>query len=370
MNTRVWVAALAATVTVVGGTAWAVSDRGPDRAEKRTAARPTVTVEKGTIRQEQRLTGRVGHSVPRTITGSGEGIVTWLPSPGDTVARGEQLYRVDDQPVALFHGTLPLYRQLAPPQAPPTSSDEKKPSGDAHDKDGDVGSGGDPSPDGPLRGNDVDLVATNLAALGYYGGPTDGAVYSGALVSAVERWQADHDGERTGVLGPDTVVVSRGTLRVAGVTATVGSPAAADVLTVTSTRSVVTLDAPQGVEVAVGRPVEVTLADGTTVRTRVTAVGSPVEDPQSGAPVSAPITVRARGTADLGPAAPVTGVLVIAARRDVLHVPASALLALAGGGYALERPGGALVPVTLGLVADGDVEVTGIEQGAKVVVAR
>lgn len=368
MNRRVWLATLVAAVTVIGGTAWAVADRGPDGAKKRTAARPTVMVERGTIRQEQRLTGRVGNSVPRTITGSGDGIVTWLPSPGDTVARGDQLYRVDDQPVALFHGDLPLYRELAPPQAPPTSS-KKKGQGDSGDVD-EPDDGGDLPSAGPLRGNDVDLVAANLAVLGYYTGPTDGAVYSGALVAAVQRWQADHDGLRTGVLGPDTVAVSRGTLRVAGVTATVGSPAAADVMSVTSTRSVVTLDVPQGVDVAAGRRVEVTLADGTTVRTRVTAVGSPVQDPQSGAPASVPITVRASRKADLGPAAPVTGVLVIAARSDVLHVPVGALLALAGGGYALERPDGELVPVTLGLVADGDVEVTGIEQGAKVVVAR
>ncbi|MET0819830.1 MAG: peptidoglycan-binding domain-containing protein [Aeromicrobium sp.] len=367
MRTRTWIAAAAAVATVVGGTAWAVADRRPDGAEKRTAARPTVTVERGTVQQEQRLTGRVGHSVPRTITGSGDGIITWLPSAGDTVVRGEQLYRVDDQPVALFHGALPLYRELAPPQAPAKSSaDDKKQGDDPDDPDG----SGDQPPSGPLRGNDVDLVAANLAALGYYDGPTDGAVYSGALVSAVQRWQGDHDGLRTGVLGPGTVVVSRGTLRVAGVTATVGSPAAADVLTVTSTRTVVTLDVPQGVEVAAGRRVEVTLADGTTVRTRVTAVGSPVEDPQSGGPASVPITVRARGKTDLGPEAPVAGVLVVAARHDVLHVPVGALLALAGGGYALERPGGMLVPVTLGLVADGIVEVTGIDEGAQVVVAR
>jgi hypothetical protein len=339
-----------------------VADRGPDHDAKREAPRPTITVERGTVRQEVRLTGRVDHGVPRAVTGSGDGIVTWLPSAGDTVARGEQLYRVDDQPVALFHGSLPLYRELAPPQAPAKSSDgDQKDPGDPDDGQ---------APAGPLRGNDVDLVATNLAALGYYDGPTDGAVYAGALVGAVQRWQADHDGLRTGVLGPGTVVVSRGTLRVASVTATVGSPAPADVLTVTSTRPVVTLDVPKGVDVTAGRPVEVTLADGTTVRTRVTAVGSPVDDAQSGAPASVPITVRARGRADLGPAAPVSGVLVLASRRDVLHVPVGALLALAGGGYALERPGGTLVPVTLGLVADGDVEVSGIEEGAKVVVAR
>jgi peptidoglycan hydrolase-like protein with peptidoglycan-binding domain len=362
MRRRTWVAAATVAAVAVAGTSWAVTHRESGRHEKPAAARPTVVVEKGTVQQVQRLTGRVGHGVPRTITGSGDGIVTWLPSPGDTIARGGQLYRVDDEPVALFHGSLPLYRRLAPPAAPTKSPDDDDDSGEdaGHD---------DEQPKGPQRGNDVDLVAANLAALGYYDGPTEGAVYSGALVSGVRRWQADHDGRPTGVLGPDTVAVSRGTLRIASVPATLGSPVAADVLTVTSTRSVVTLDVPQGVEVSRGRPVEVTLSDGTTVHTRVTAVGTPVDD-QSGGPATVPITVRARGRADLGPAAPVTGELVIAARHDVLHVPVGALLALAGGGYALERPRGSLVPVGLGLVADGDVEVTGIEQGATVVVAR
>ena len=220
-----------------------------------------------------------------------------------------------------------------------------------------------------MRGHDVDLVATNLRALGYYAGPTTDAVYDGALVAAVRRWQTDHDGQPTGVLGPDTAVVSRGTLRVASVTATIGSPVAADVLDVTSTRTVVTLDGPAGIDVTVGRPVEVTLADGTRVRTRVTSVGAAQDDP-SGGPSTVPITVRPTKDVDLGRSAPVTAVLVVAARRDVLHVPVNALLALAGGGYALERPDGRLVPVTLGLVADGDVEVSGIDEGAEVVVAR
>jgi hypothetical protein len=361
MTRRTWVVAVIVAAVAVAGTSWAVTHRESGRHETPAAARPTVVVEQGTVQQVQRLTGRVGHGVPRTITGSGDGIVTWLPSPGDTIARGGQLYRVDDQPVALFHGSLPLYRRLAPPAAPTKSPDGDDDSGEDAE--------GDEQPTGPQRGNDVDLVAANLAALGYYDGPTEGAVYSGTLVGAVGRWQTDHDGQPTGVLGPDTVAVSRGTLRIASVPATLGSPAAADVLTVTSTRSVVTLDVPQGVEVTRGRPVEVTLPDGTTVHTRVTAVGTPVDD-QSGGPATVPITVRARGKAELGPAAPVTGELVIAARHDVLHVPVGALLALAGGGYALERPGGSLVPVSLGLVADGDVEVTGIEQGATVVVAR
>jgi hypothetical protein len=62
--------------------------------------------------------------------------------------------------------------------------------------------------------------------------------------------------------------------------------------------------------------------------------------------------------------------------KDALVVPVNALLALAGGGYAIEevRPGGVhrLVPVDLGLVDDaaGLVQVTGsgVRAGQRVVV--
>ena len=56
----------------------------------------------------------------------------------------------------------------------------------------------------------------------------------------------------------------------------------------------------------------------------------------------------------------------------MLHVPVSALLAVSGGGYALERPDGTLVAVATGMFADGQVEVSGdgVTEGLEVVVAR
>jgi hypothetical protein len=43
----------------------------------------------------------------------------------------------------------------------------------------------------------------------------------------------------------------------------------------------------------------------------------------------------------------------------VLAVPVGALLALSGGGYALQRPDGALIAVRTGLFAGGMVQVSG-----------
>ncbi|MBM7517202.1 peptidoglycan-binding domain-containing protein [Nocardioides nitrophenolicus] len=355
-------AQLAVTAVVVlavtaGTGGWLLTGRDPAPATEHDASRPTVAVEQGTLRQRVQLTGTLGYGTPRTVTGAGDGIVTWLPSAGVTVARGGQLYRVDDAPVALLYGELPLYRELAEPVPPDQPADDAPP----------------PPPAQHQRGNDVDLVARNLAALGFYDGPTRDATYAGALLSAVRAWQSARDEEPTGVLGPGNVLVSTGPVRVDSLTAQVGDPAAAPVLTVTTTAKVLTLDLletdAQGV--APGRRIRVTLDDGTVVRTEVRHVGAPTPS-DDGGPPTVPVVVRPRKSGALTGAAPgpVTALLVTAARHDVRYVPVTALLALAGGGYALERPDGALVPVDIGMVADGEVEVDGIESGASVVVAR
>jgi hypothetical protein len=70
--------------------------------------------------------------------------------------------------------------------------------------------------------------------------------------------------------------------------------------------------------------------------------------------------------------APVTIELTKEARPGVLAVPVTALVALQGGGYAVEVRDGAttrLVAVEPGLYADGYVEITGdVDEGAEVVV--
>jgi hypothetical protein len=65
--------------------------------------------------------------------------------------------------------------------------------------------------------------------------------------------------------------------------------------------------------------------------------------------------------------APVTVRLVSEQRKGVLTVPVSALLALKEGGYGVQV-GTRIVPVKLGMFADGRVEITGsgITAGTKV----
>jgi hypothetical protein len=343
------------TVLALGGAGAAVTAyaaRGDDPAPATDAAsaadRPTVEVTRGDLRLSTQVTGTLGYDVPTTVTGRGEGIVTWLPSGGLVVGRGEQLYRVDDAPVAVLFGDLPFYRALAVPEPPERKKDEPE----------------------PLQtGHDVDLLATNLAELGLWSGPTTDATYDAALADAVEEWRGSE------VLEPGDVVVTDGPVRVDAVLGQVGGDAAGDVVTLTGTDRTLVLQVPPELarQLEHGRGVPVTLADGTLARTTVRSIGGRATTGDDGGPPTVSVTVTPRRAATIGDAAlgPVTAEVVTAARADVLQVPITALLALAGGGYAVERPDGALVPVRLGMVAGGSVEIAGddLAVGDELVVA-
>jgi hypothetical protein len=61
--------------------------------------------------------------------------------------------------------------------------------------------------------------------------------------------------------------------------------------------------------------------------------------------------------------------VITADRQNVMTVPTQALVALASGGYALQLPGGRLIPVRTGVVQRGVIKVSGAEvyPGLKVV---
>ncbi|WGL53243.1 hypothetical protein P5P86_05310 [Nocardioides sp. BP30] len=338
------------------------------------SAGATVAVARGRLAQAQELTGALGFGQPTTVTGHGEGTITWLPATETTVTRGHQVYRVDDRPVVLLYGALPLYRTLTSHPGAPGGGDsgDGADSGDSGDA---AGSGTDqPPPVTPLlRGSDVDLVAANLAALGLYHGPTSEVTYSWPLTYAVERWQRALGEQPSGVIDPREVVVARGPIRVDGVTAHLGDDAQQPVLTVTSTAKKVTLQAPVALagSIKVGHRVRVRLPDGRTVGARVESIGTAAGDGDGGPP-SVPVVVRPVRAGALRRVAlgPVTARVVTASVPDALHVPIAALVALAGGGYAVERSGGGLVRVTIGMVADGEVQVFGVSAGTRVVIAR
>jgi hypothetical protein len=367
-----------AVVLIVGatsGASWWAWGRD-DTAEP--AAAPPATATAQVVRQDMSTSvstsGRLGHGTAQPVKGARPGIVTWLPSPGRTLKRGQTLYRVDDEPVPVFYGGTPLFRTL--------------------DRVGTVG-------------RDVRVVAENLKALGYPvgrrytpgervrqttpaaapGAPSPAApaspatwvtvrkgedVLTPALLRAIQRWRADAGLPAPGALGIGDVAVLRGPVRVESTVTQVGDSAETVLLTVTSTGKVVTVDVEPAAAAGLkqGTGVEVRLPDGRTLPGEVSLVATAItEDPGGPPKLTVTISLDEPDAAARLDAAPVEVTFPGETRADVLAVPVGALIALAEGGYAVQMAGGGLVPVTTGIFAGGLVEITGdgVSEGTSVV---
>ena len=277
-------------------------------------------------------------------------VYTMLPTVGQIVRRGEPLYAISGEPAFLLYGGVPASRAFRSGMSP---------------------------------GFDVGELNRNLRG---YGAPS-GDAFTVATKLAIERFQSEHHVPASGQLPLGSVVFEPGAVRVTSVTPTTGSPVQAGaVLSITSTRRVVTiaLDASQQTNVKVGDGVVITLPDNSTTPGHVSSVGTVATTPsndQNGQGSSAP-TIEVEVTPDDPSAtgrldqAPVDVSITTATVRNVLAVPVSALLALAGGGYAVEQaePAGVhhLVGVSVGLFDDaaGMVQVSGngLAAGQRVVI--
>jgi hypothetical protein len=279
---------------------------------------------------------------------------TALPSVGQIVARGQSLYEIGGQPVLLLHGATPATRAFIAGMSP---------------------------------GHDVAELNANLDALGY-GQGLAGNEFTTATEAAIRALQSAHGATVTGELLVGSVVFESGPVRVTSVTPTVGAAVVpGPVLAITSIARQVTLalDASEQSSVKVGDTVAITLPDNQTTPGRITYVSSVATSPSSsgkggGEEESAP-TVEVHAT-PTDPAAtghldqaPVNVEITTESAQNVLAVPVDALLALAGGGYAVEVSDGRvhrLVAVTVGLFddAEGLVQVSGqgLYAGQRVVV--
>jgi peptidoglycan hydrolase-like protein with peptidoglycan-binding domain len=284
---------------------------------------------------------------------------TALPATGTVVHRGQRLYEVDGTPVTLFYGARPAWRSLS---------------------------------EWVLPGPDVAQLDRNLIALGFGKYLTVSDYYTAATAYAVELWQQAAGLPVTGTVPLGQVVFAPVALRVTGVAPGLGSPPqpGAQVLTATSTVPVVTAQLPVTQEYLVrhGQRVTVTLPDGVTTTPGTVAAVSSVATASSGggqdsggqgsgggqhgqgnvSEESVALTVRlTRPTAAGGlDQAPVSVSIVAAHVSAVLAVPVSALVALAGGGYAVEvmhgsgaTATGRLVAVRTGLFSATLVQVSG-----------
>ncbi|MFG1886299.1 peptidoglycan-binding protein [Micromonospora sp. NPDC049051] len=331
-------ALVALAVAVVGGAATTAIGLGGNTGSSGQHPAPanTTTLIRKTLVDQTVVTGRISYGNPTPVISQASGTVTWLPTPGAMVSRGEALLRIDDRPLVLLYGALPMYRQLT------------------------IGT----------RGEDVKQFTQNLNALGYTGFTVD-TEFTAATARAVKRWQAALERDETGTVEVADVIYAEGRVRIATQSVRVGATATGEVLTVTSTTRVVTADvALRDQRLArVRNAVTVRLPGGREVPGRVTVVGAESDPADAAASGNADtqripvvVSVADKAALDLPDDTEVTVRYVAQTRVNVLTVSVGALLAIPDGGYGLEIRDGAerrVVPVRTGLFAEGQVEVSG-----------
>jgi Putative peptidoglycan binding domain len=398
VNRKTWVPAGAALLLRRAGAAWPVtwllagaaltatvlavlaivvhSSAGGSSKPASGDAPATATVERGRLALQVSATGNLTYAAqadgsPYSVVNQATGVLTALPSVGDVIHCGRALYRVQGHPVPLLCGRTPLYRSLSE----------------------------------GMKGWDVKELNGNLVDLGYAdGSELDPSGYFGSETrSALKDLKGDLGLAKTGSLEPDQAVVLPGPLRISSVSATLGTPAqpGAPIAEATSTtrRVQVDLETSQAQGVKVGDRASITLPNNRTTPGVVGRIGTVVVDDGSDSgsasdsgsgsdsgssggsgPTTAtvPVFIRLKQVSDVRgiQEAPVQVAIITGRVTNALSVPVTALLAQAGGGYAVETVDAdgerQLVRVDLGAFdhANGLVQVSGpgLRAGQRVVV--
>ncbi|MFE2727310.1 peptidoglycan-binding protein [Kitasatospora sp. NPDC059327] len=323
----------------------------------------TAVVQRGSLAAGLNLVGRLGYGDPTDVLAPGTGVLTDVRKPGDTVSRGDWLYEVNGVRVPLFTGARPLWRAVGP----------------------------------GVRGPDVEEVQQNLVDLGYAKdlGLSVNDRFTDATATAIKRWQKQLGVPQTGTLELGSVIVlPQRQVRIDAAGTTLGARLAAGstvVLKTTGTDLVATasLKEDQLSRLAPGAAITVRFSDGSTEQGKVQGIqrggsanaggsGGAGGDGGAGQPKGATLVVTLQDQTAARKAGPRDVTLTVEDRKadDVLTVPVTALLALAEGGYGVQVADGGgktrLVPVKIGLVADGKVQLTSgdVREGDQVVIPQ
>jgi putative peptidoglycan binding protein len=351
-------AGVVATVAVRGGQAPVSPPAAPPMT--------TATVVRTNLATTVLTAGTLGYAATDPVVNQLAGTYTALPSPGQAIRPGQDLYRVDNLPVVLMQGRTPAWRTFAP---------------------------------GMTGGPDVAELQRNLIALGYATGllTTPTGQFDGPTEDAVFRWQQATGYLVTGEIDLGQMVFLPAGIIVGGLNAAPGQPASPGQVpyNVTAGSRIVTVPLSADLPPATtGQAVSIVLPSGITTPGTITAVGpvppagnsaasgtsgssgSDASNSSSDASMQVTITPDRPAATGTGQGVAVQVSLVAQSVRNVLAVPIAALLALAGGGYAVEVDGPSgheyLVGVTTGLFANTLVQVSGagIRAGMKVVTAQ
>lgn len=295
-------------------------------------------------------------------TGSNGGQITGIVAPGTPIVTGTVLFSENGFPVVAIEGD--------PTAVPALTRDLSTNS---------------------TNGSDVRLLETMLTEGGF---DPDGTVtvdddFDDATAAAVLRWWSSLGLTTESAVVPagSFVVVpggmSAGAAFVAENASAVGDPV---VMSLTTAAREVTTSAPINDDTfALGASIDVEFPDGTVSTGTVVEVGTVAVD-NSNIPGSTPTVTITLNVVEIPDSVkafvqiPVTLRVISESEDNAFVVPVSALVAVAGGGFALEvvtgddangKPTTKLIRVTPGLFADGFVSVAGdsVADGLEVVVA-
>ncbi len=393
----------------------------------------TTTVTRRTLTESSTVDGTLGYGSALELYDRLSGTFTWLPAVGAEIGRGGTLWRVNNEPVALMYGSVPAYRTLRKGVSdgpdvtelnwnlidlgydPYGAIDDDEDFSEAtaaavrrwqhseglHET-GVVELGRIVFAPGARR---VTAVKVGLgqdppgsAGANEPAGEGQGAKQPPAKTQAPKKSRPkkpaskeDPGSKKEPASKPpaskqDPPSKEPSSKEPAADEA--GAGAGMVVLSTTSTQQLVQLKvkAEQQTLARVGQSAPVTLPGGDVVRGRIIEVGSvassaAAEDEKEkggggekgeGESATVPVTLALGHPVAHLDEAPVSVELVKNIRRDVLAVPATALTATAGGGYAIEALVGlhrVALAVTPGMFADGYVQVegAGVHEGLTVV---
>ena len=343
------VVALAA-VAVVGGVLASSDDSGIATDDATTSVPDddfsTAVVARKDLVETTEVDGTLGFGDPTALPNRSVGVLTQIPEAGTIVSPGDVLYEVNEMPVVYLPGEIPAYR---------TMRDN-------------------------VEGTDVLQLEEYLDSLGLMeaNDATVDSDFTWYTENAVEEWYETTFGvmEQTSV---DDGMVIFGTepFRISQVTVQLGGQVnGGSVLSYTSTTRVVTvkLDTALSGILEEGQTVVVELPDESEVNATVTFVSDTVTTEGQGPSATSWIDVELvlEGEGSAFDESPVVIRVDEPVELDAVVVPIASLVALAEGGYAVEKlvdgiP--VLVAVEIGSFLSNEVSITGaIEPGDIVIV--
>ncbi len=346
MRRRWLIVGVVAISVAAGGVALATRQpvTAAEESPETTEPRETAKVTKTDLVEEEKLRGALGYGDSKTVGSDGTGTITGLPAVGTVLQQGDSPWQVDGHVgPAIFYGELPMWRTLR---------------------------------SGVDDGADIAQLEQNLTDLGFGTDVVVDEEFDKHTTAAIKAWQDSRGFKKTGVVNPGDVVIERAPVRVAEQSASVGDKLSPEILKVTGAQQLVELDVSlDKVELlAPGAAVEVELPDDTRIDGNIATIGRAATVKQEGAAATVEASVSLQAPVESLDAAPVDVIVSTPKATGVLVVPIRALVALAEGGYAVEKVSGAstqLVAVEPGAFGDGIVEITGegIAEGDSVVVA-